>query len=85
MSRAWYSYTAGQPIDQVDSYLLILLTPYATSGRTLRCIYAPADPFSSHPAAVTQRLLYYITDGMTSGGPTPKSPVGAKKYVYFYP
>jgi len=85
MSRNWYTYTAPLPVDQVDSYFATTTVPNCRTGRTLCAILAPVDPFSNHPQAITSNLLYYISDGIATGGPTPKVPISAKKYVYFLP
>jgi len=84
MSRSWYTYASGQPVDQVDSYFSTTLVPTCRIGRTLCAILAPTDPNSNHPLAVSTRIQYYISDGIASGGPTPKSPLNSKKYVYFF-
>ena len=85
MCRCWYAYMSPLPVDQVDSYLLLATVPNCRVGRTLCAILAPCDPFSHHPLAISTNILYYISDGIANGGPAPKMPINAKKYVYFLP
>jgi len=72
-------------VDLVNSYLDCGLPPVCRTGRTLCAIYVQVDPFSNHPAAISANILYYIGDGIANGGPQPKFPFNAKKYVYFFP
>ena len=88
MSRSWYAYDGSGSPCSVDNYLAMSTAPNypCFSGRILCAVYA-RDRFPKQitPQSISTNLCYYIADGLASGGPAPVAPVGAKKYVYFFP
>lgn len=81
MARAWYILLGGDDPYSLSRYIKTNTKPNCRCGTTICAIYAVYGGL--HPLSpLSENMLMYIKNAVTTGMVQPKLPYGSKKYVY---